>query len=132
MILAKTYYCPYRSGGVYYPQFDLYNDGVKVNQMTSFRFQTKGRNDAHLLLQYDRNNYYSNVIEIVIGGWGNSQSVIRNSQQGTNRATHRVVVDFFFLCLLLSLAFVIISYLSNRTIVIISNYVPAAYSSMDC
>ncbi|KAL4219909.1 hypothetical protein ACF0H5_020321 [Mactra antiquata] len=88
--LGKTYYCPYRSGGVNYPQYDLYADNIRVDTVTSITFQTKGRNDAHVLLQRDRNNYYSNVIEVVIGGWGNSQSVIRNSQQGTNRATYRV------------------------------------------
>ncbi|XP_060583963.1 neurogenic locus notch homolog protein 2-like [Ruditapes philippinarum] len=80
-----TYYCP---NAYDYTRHDPYADGIRVNTRTSLTFQVKGRNDAHVLLQNDRNNYRTNVIEIVIGGWGNSQSVIRNSQQGTNRVSY--------------------------------------------
>ncbi|XP_060593777.1 fibropellin-1-like, partial [Ruditapes philippinarum] len=80
-----TYYCP---NAYDYSRHDPYADGIRISSVTSLTFQVKGRNDAHVLLQNDRNNYRTNVIEIVIGGWGNSQSVIRNSQQGTNRVRY--------------------------------------------
>ena len=41
-----------------------------------------GKNDAHILLQNNNNDFEYKVVEIVIGGWGNTLSVIRNKQQG--------------------------------------------------
>jgi len=49
-----------------------------------------GNNDAHLLLQSNKNDYSNNIFEIVLGGWGNSQSVIRNRQQGSHLSTYSV------------------------------------------
>ena len=48
---------------------------------TILRFQVKGSNDAHVLFSScDGCDGY----EIVIGGWNNSQSVIRQSKQVPN------------------------------------------------
>ena len=45
----------------------------------NFNFSVKARNDAHIILKADNSKY----MEIVIGGWANSRSVIRNRKQGT-------------------------------------------------
>ncbi|KAH3781438.1 hypothetical protein DPMN_159265, partial [Dreissena polymorpha] len=62
---SLTYDCP---NSYNYPQFNPVNDGLKINTMTSLAFQTAGGNDAHILLQHNINEFYSNVIEIVLGG----------------------------------------------------------------
>ncbi|KAH3877726.1 hypothetical protein DPMN_001603, partial [Dreissena polymorpha] len=77
-----TYNCPVRDGHVDYSQFNPVHDGLRVNTITSLAFQTKGKNDAHILLQNNNNDFEYKVVEIVIGGWGNTLSVIRNKQQG--------------------------------------------------
>ena len=51
-------------------------------------FSVKASNDAHVGL-FTGPNASSDMYEIVIGGWSNTQSVIRNSPQGTNRVTAR-------------------------------------------
>ncbi|XP_052260254.1 uncharacterized protein LOC127864551 [Dreissena polymorpha] len=79
---SLTYNCPIRSGGVDYRQFNPCNDGLKINTITSLAFQTKGNNDAHILLQNNANDFDNKVVEMVIGGWSNTKSVIRNQQQG--------------------------------------------------
>ena len=92
-----TYYSPYRPNTVNYEQFDLYADGIKGDLLTSIVFQTKGKNDAHILLKQDRTDFTSNVIEIVLGGWGNTKSVIRDRQQGSPKSEYNV--SFYFLSL---------------------------------
>ncbi|XP_071086095.1 uncharacterized protein [Haliotis cracherodii] len=58
---------------------------------TSFKFKVSASNDVHVaLLQYDGVTS-QNIYEVVIGGWGNTQSVIRTGKQYRNRviARHR-------------------------------------------
>ena len=40
----------------------------------SFNISIKAKNDAHILIEFDENNIY----EIVLGGWNNTRSVIRD------------------------------------------------------
>ncbi|KAH3715638.1 hypothetical protein DPMN_058350 [Dreissena polymorpha] len=87
---SLTYNCPVRSGGVDYRQFNPCNDGLKINTITSLAFQTKGNNDAHILLQNNANDFDNKVVEIVIGGWSNTKSVIRNQQQGPLLCSYEV------------------------------------------
>ncbi|XP_077866401.1 uncharacterized protein LOC144354127 [Saccoglossus kowalevskii] len=47
-------------------------------------FEVKANNDVHIGLSAQQHDL-SNMYEIVIGGWGNSQSVIRRSKQGFNQ-----------------------------------------------
>ncbi|XP_066300036.1 MAM and LDL-receptor class A domain-containing protein 1-like [Branchiostoma lanceolatum] len=57
-------------------------------QLTSsrFYFSAMGNNDIHIALSA-QNQDLDDMYEIVIGGWGNTQSVIRRSKQGTNQDT---------------------------------------------
>ncbi|XP_048243111.1 C3 and PZP-like alpha-2-macroglobulin domain-containing protein 8 [Haliotis rufescens] len=59
---------------------------VKIrSQATSFKFKIQASNDAHVaLLTYDGETG-QNMYEIVLGGFSNTRSIIRNSRQGTNR-----------------------------------------------
>ena len=55
------------------------------------QFYVQANNDAHVLLQSRKNDEVNGVYEIVIGGWRNSKSVIRDRKQGTNYAlTHNM------------------------------------------
>ncbi|XP_052062057.1 uncharacterized protein LOC127702080 isoform X2 [Mytilus californianus] len=54
----------------------------------SIRFKVKAHNDAHVALM-SSNNENDPLYEIVLGGWGNSQSVIRDRKQGGHLALHR-------------------------------------------
>ena len=51
---------------------------------TAVTFSVKGKNDAHIGL-VKGNKEKKDMYEIVIGGWGNQQSVIRNQHQGPNK-----------------------------------------------
>ena len=86
----KEFYNPSNSGSPAYALHNLHADGFSIVNKSSFNLWCKVTNDFHILLKKDENEYNSNVIEIVIGGWGNSKSVIRNAQQGTNRDTYQV------------------------------------------
>ncbi|XP_060565319.1 properdin-like [Ruditapes philippinarum] len=85
---STDYYCPFRSGGVDYTLYDLYAAGVRLQNTFALSFQVKCPNDAHILLQESANDYTNNVIEIVLGGWGNTKSVIRDEQQGAAKAEY--------------------------------------------
>merc|ERR1712086_368184 len=54
-------------------------------------FEVKARNDVHIALGED-NLHNGKIYEIVLGGWGNTQSVIRGRNQGSNLVTYRAVV----------------------------------------
>ncbi|XP_046325976.2 uncharacterized protein LOC124110679 [Haliotis rufescens] len=56
-----------------------------IPQTTSFKFKVQASNDGHVaLLTYDGETG-QNMYEIVLGGFSNTRSIIRNSRQGTNR-----------------------------------------------
>lgn len=74
-----------------YAENDLYRDGIRLDGKSSVIFQVKGSHDAHVLLQHDQNNRKDNVIEIVLGGWSNSKSVIRSAQQQEKPRTENTV-----------------------------------------
>ncbi|XP_063442458.1 uncharacterized protein LOC134722762 [Mytilus trossulus] len=54
----------------------------------SIRFKVKANNDAHVALM-SSNNPNDPLYEIVLGGWGNTQSVIRDRKQGRQLAVYR-------------------------------------------
>ncbi|XP_046377746.2 uncharacterized protein LOC124149944 [Haliotis rufescens] len=56
--------------------------GVHLNGRTSFTFWVKATNDALIALLRNKNDYDQDIYEIVIGGWENSKSVIREKKQG--------------------------------------------------
>ena len=62
--------------------------GVDVRGHKSFTFDVMACNDAHIALSLDKNDK-ANTYEIVIGGWGNSQSVIRDCKQCAHMDTAR-------------------------------------------
>jgi hypothetical protein len=53
---------------------------------TSVTFSVRAKNDAHIGL-VQGNKEQKNMIEIVLGGWGNTQSVLRTAHQGVNHVT---------------------------------------------
>ncbi|XP_046373128.2 uncharacterized protein LOC124146734 [Haliotis rufescens] len=58
--------------------------GVTVYMRTSVRFNLTAANDAHIgLYTPDNGAVPQDMYEIVIGGWGNTKSVIRIRQQGS-------------------------------------------------
>jgi hypothetical protein len=58
-----------------------YNKVADVSTQSSFVFTVRGYSDAHILLTDDDG---SEPIEIVIGGWGNTASMIRRGVQTFN------------------------------------------------
>ncbi|XP_046556761.1 uncharacterized protein LOC124265984 [Haliotis rubra] len=70
-----------------YHYHSLEDLGFHLNGQTSFTFWVKTTNDAHIALLSNRDNYDHSMFEIVIGGWRNTQSVIRNRKQGPNLAS---------------------------------------------
>jgi hypothetical protein len=48
----------------------------------------QAKNDAHVLLSADAHGAQGSPYEIVLGGWGNSKSVLRRGKQGTELAAH--------------------------------------------
>ncbi|KAL8621206.1 hypothetical protein ACOMHN_018507 [Nucella lapillus] len=61
--------------------------GVRIKDITRFTFSVKGCSDAHILLYKGKRRMYN----IVIGGWKNRKSVIRNGRRGRvlARRNHR-------------------------------------------
>lgn len=55
----------------------LMDYGVDVRGQTSITFEVMACNDAHIALSKDRGVDGRDTYEIVIGGWGDHQSVIR-------------------------------------------------------
>ena len=62
-------------------------EGIIVSNKQSYFFEVKASNDVHVGLFTTRGDT-SVMYEFVIGGWGNSKSVIRTATQGTNLAQH--------------------------------------------
>lgn len=71
----------------------IYHDsGLVVTGVNSISFDVSAKNDAHVALSISNidgstSGQDKDVYEIVIGGWGDSQSVIRKSKQGSNLCT---------------------------------------------
>ncbi|XP_071084712.1 uncharacterized protein [Haliotis cracherodii] len=72
-----------------YHYHSLHDRGFHLNGRTSFTFWVKTTNDAHIALLRNKGDYDQNMYEIVIGGWRNTQSVIRDRKQGRNLARAR-------------------------------------------
>ncbi|WAR17325.1 CPMD8-like protein [Mya arenaria] len=58
-------------------------EGVFVASAKQILFETKGKNDAHILLQNEPEKYLSDVYEVVLGLNSNTESHLRLLQQGT-------------------------------------------------
>lgn len=57
---------------------------LTLDETKSVTFSVKASNDAHIGF-FSNSQSTHEVYEIVIGGWGNSKSVIREANQGHNR-----------------------------------------------
>ncbi|XP_076085388.1 sushi, von Willebrand factor type A, EGF and pentraxin domain-containing protein 1-like [Mytilus galloprovincialis] len=69
-------------------KYQLLSDhGITVAIPNLIKFKVKANNDAHLALLSSANEN-DPLYEIVIGGWGNTKSVIRDKKQGDPKATH--------------------------------------------
>ncbi len=65
-------------GGWAFDRCQLYRNTVDVSTRSNVTFQVKAKNDAHILLSEEHpNNMTSDYVEIVLGGWDNSKSIIR-------------------------------------------------------
>lgn len=65
-----------------------FKDAFGSTLMQSFRFNVRGKHDAHILLFRDRNIF----CEIILGGWNNSKSVMR-THAGIVSTYDAVVLD---------------------------------------
>ena len=61
--------------------------GMDCSEQNAIVFSAKANNDVHIALRDSKTNDKS--IEIVIAGWGNTQSVIRSEAQGPNLVEHK-------------------------------------------
>ncbi|VDI67056.1 Hypothetical predicted protein [Mytilus galloprovincialis] len=73
-----------------YKYIPLTDNGIDMGNPVrqSIRFKVKANNDAHVALM-SSNNPNDPLYEIVLGGWGNKQSVIRDRKQGGQLAVYR-------------------------------------------
>ncbi|XP_053403017.1 uncharacterized protein LOC123554866 [Mercenaria mercenaria] len=83
--LNLTFYC---SDVHSYEQHDLYENGIRLDMKTAIVFQTKGMHDAHVLLQKNHSDVVNDIVEIVLGGWSNTRSVMRNQIFGQALSTY--------------------------------------------
>eukprot|EP00941_MAST-03F_sp_MAST-3F-sp1_P001215 g1215.t1 len=70
------------------PNRYYYKSLGSVKGLNSVTFQVQAKNDVHIALSEDEKNR-GNKYEIVIGGWGNRQSVLRLRNQGPSVYTTR-------------------------------------------
>ncbi|XP_069114973.1 IgGFc-binding protein-like [Argopecten irradians] len=71
-----------------YSYINVNKHGYTLDGRKTFEFEAKACNDAHVALM-GPNGEKDKLYEIVIGGWANSQSVIRTRKQGPNIYTNR-------------------------------------------
>ncbi|CAG2246324.1 unnamed protein product [Mytilus edulis] len=73
-----------------YKYIPLTDNGIAMGNPVrqSIRFKVKANNDAHVALM-SSNNPNDPLYEIVLGGWYNTQSVIRDRKQGGHLAVYR-------------------------------------------
>lgn len=69
------------STGNNYVYHYVIKDGIDVRGHTSIAFSVMACNDAHIALSKNNGVDSSDTYEIVIGGWGDHQSVIRDCKQ---------------------------------------------------
>ncbi|XP_071174075.1 uncharacterized protein [Mytilus edulis] len=69
-----------------YKYIPLTDNGIAMGNPVrqSIRFKVKANNDAHVALM-SSNNPNDPLYEIVLGGWGNTQSAIRDRKQGASQ-----------------------------------------------
>lgn len=70
----------YHTGNDYVYHY-LHDIGVDVTKTTSVTFAVKACNDAHIALSKTKGLDSKDTYEIVIGGWADSESVIRDCKQ---------------------------------------------------
>jgi len=63
-----------------------YNYQYEELNSNNITLEVKATNDIHISFAPEKNPDGQNLNEIVIGGWGNQQSVIRRGMQGSNLA----------------------------------------------
>ncbi len=68
-------------------KYDYKQLGGLITNLSDIVFEVTAKNDAHIALG-ETTNHDGQHYEIVIGGWANSSSVIRSSNQGQNLVTH--------------------------------------------
>ncbi|XP_053404854.1 uncharacterized protein LOC128558715 [Mercenaria mercenaria] len=98
--LNLTFYC---SDVHSYEQHDLYENGIRLDMKTAIVFSNKGNgkymlntarheeqsmHDAHVLLQKNHSDVVNDIVEIVLGGWSNTRSVMRNQIFGQALSTY--------------------------------------------
>ncbi|XP_052106228.1 zonadhesin-like isoform X16 [Mytilus californianus] len=65
-----------------------YGISVDNHERFSIKFKVMAKNDAHLALM-SSNNEKDPLYELVLGGWGNSKSVVRDKKQGRSLSEHK-------------------------------------------
>ncbi|PCJ12627.1 MAG: hypothetical protein COB04_17470 [Gammaproteobacteria bacterium] len=68
-----------------YGSYEWPNKSLPITGHASVVFQAKGANDLHIAIANSEDDG-ATLYEVVIGGWGNTQSVIRRSRAGANEA----------------------------------------------
>ncbi|XP_052763982.1 uncharacterized protein 5-like [Mya arenaria] len=94
-VIGKDFYCPdipdWRHKPLKerldYTQYDLVKEGVFVANANKIYFETKGKHDAHILLQNEPGEYKSKTYEAVLGGNGNTVSELRSNSYGPKIGT---------------------------------------------
>ncbi|XP_052763985.1 uncharacterized protein LOC128205950 isoform X2 [Mya arenaria] len=88
-LTAEDFYCPdipnlnkSRLERVNYTQYDLVKEGVFVASAKQILFKTKGKHNAHILLQKEPEDFLTNVYEVVLGADRNTISYLRLHQHG--------------------------------------------------
>lgn len=66
----------------------IMDNGIDVRGQTSITFEVMACNDAHIALSKDKGVDSRDTYEIVIGGWGDHQSVIRDCKQCAHMDTN--------------------------------------------
>ena len=87
-LVTSIHQCIYQQTPDQYKYIPVKGFDASAGEVT---FEVKARNDAHIALGED-NLHNGKKYEIVLGGWGNTQSVIRGRNQGSNLVTYRAVV----------------------------------------
>ncbi|ETO36910.1 hypothetical protein RFI_00151 [Reticulomyxa filosa] len=91
--LKSIHYYSTRDYYTYQHWMQVDKTGSNTSEKGKIRFMAKAQNDVHLCLGCNK-KHQDRHWEIVIGGWGNTMSVIRSENQGNHHAavgTHKIV-----------------------------------------